>query len=105
MFELRLGGLVMVIFRILGLILVVFALMALGADGIQSLEAGELSLRTTTELWTLLNPATLEGFNTWVAGLPGFVQDPIVSFLLSIPVWVTLGVLGLLIAFLFRKRD
>ncbi|MBV1887480.1 MAG: hypothetical protein KUG61_10385 [Parvibaculaceae bacterium] len=95
----------MVIFRILGLILVVFALMALGADGIQSLEAGELSLRSTTELWTLLNAASLEAFSAWVAGLPAFVQDPIVSSLLSIPVWVTLGVLGLLIAFLFRKRD
>ena len=95
----------MVIFRILGLILVVFALMALGADGIQSLEAGELSLRTTTELWTLLNAASLETFSTWVAGLPAFLQDPIISSLLAIPVWVTLGVLGLLIAFIFRKRD
>jgi hypothetical protein len=79
--------------------------MALGADGIQSLEAGELSLRSTTELWTLLNPASLEAFNTWVAGLPSVIQDPVVSFLLSIPIWVTLGVLGLLVAFLFRKRD
>ena len=95
----------MVIFRILGLILVVFALMALGADGIQSLEAGELSLRSTTALWTLIDATSLEAFNTWVAGLPAFVQNPILRFLLYIPVWVTLGILGLLIAFLFRKRD
>ena len=95
----------MVIFRILGLILVVAALMLLGADGIASLEAGELTLRTASEIWTLLHASSLEAFNAWAAGLPAFVQDPIVSTVLSIPAWVTLGVLGLLIALIFRKRN
>ncbi|MEQ9520379.1 MAG: hypothetical protein RLN89_13170 [Parvibaculum sp.] len=96
----------MIIFRLIGLIFIAAALMVLGADGIQTLEAGEIKIRSLSELWGLLHPATLEATNTWAAAsLPGFLADPVLSSILSFPSWAVFGVIGILIAFLFRRRD
>ncbi len=96
----------MIIFRLIGLIFIAAALMVLGADGIQTLEAGEIKIRSLSELWGLLHPATLEATNAWAAAsLPGFLADPVLSSILSFPSWAVFGVIGILIAFLFRRRD
>ena len=96
----------MFIFRLIGLIFIAAALMVLGADGIQTLEAGEVKIRSLGELWTLLHQASLDSTNAMVAeSLPGFLADPGFSSLLTFPSWAVLGVIGILIAFLFRRRD
>jgi len=96
----------MIIFRLVGLIFIAAALMVLGADGIQTLEAGEVKIRSLGELWGLLHQASLDSTNAMVAeSLPGFLADPGFSSLLTFPSWAVLGVIGILIAFLFRRRD
>lgn len=100
------GQRIMIVFRLIGLIFIAAALMVLGADGIQTLEAGEVKIRSLGELWTLLHPATLESTNAWAAEtLPGVVADPGFMSLLTFPSWAVFGVIGILIAFLFRRRD
>lgn len=80
--------------------------MVLGADGIQTLEAGEVKIRSLGELWGLLHQASLDSTNAMIAeSLPGFLADPVFSSLLTFPSWAVLGVIGILIAFLFRRRD
>ncbi|MEQ9143096.1 MAG: hypothetical protein RLO08_01935 [Parvibaculaceae bacterium] len=96
----------MIIFRLIGLIFIAAALMVLGADGIQTLEAGEVKIRSLGELWGLLHPASLDSANAWAAEtLPGFLADPGFTSLLTFPSWAVLGVIGIVIAFLFRRRD
>lgn len=81
--------------------------MVLGADGIQTLEAGEVKIRSLNELWTLLHADSLAATMAAAGGegIPGFVADPLLTTILSFPSWAVLGVIGILIAFLFRRRD
>jgi len=96
----------MIIFRLIGLIFIAAALMVLGADGIQTLEAGEVKIRSLGELWTLLHSASLESTNAWAAeALPPMVADPGLTSLMTFPSWAVFGVIGIIIAFLFRRRD
>ena len=95
----------MVVFRVIGLIFVALALMTLGADGLSSLEAGEIKIRSFSDLWAILHQPSLDAFGTWSSGaLPPAVVDPGVSTLMSLPAWVVLGILGIILAFLFRRR-
>jgi len=96
----------MIVFRLLGLILIAIALMFLGADGIQTLESGEVSIRSLSEAWGLLHQASYDSFTAWSAeALPGAVQDPVLSTIMAAPAWASFGVLGIIIALIFRRRD
>jgi len=96
----------MIIFRLIGLIFIAGALMVLGADGIQTLEAGEVKIRSLGELWGLLHQTSLDATMAMATeSLPGFLVDPVFTSLLTFPSWAVLGVIGILIAFLFRRRD
>ena len=95
----------MVVFRSIGLIFVALALMALGADGFKSLEAGEIKIQSFGEVWGVLYQPSLDAFLAWGGEhLPPIVMDPVLSSIMSFPAWVVFGVIGIIIAFLFRRR-
>lgn len=106
-----LGGLEkMVIFRLIGLVLIAGALMVFGADVLRSLESGEVGINSFAQVWALLDErlgmTTLEGFKAWAeATLPAAAWDPGVVSVLSYPAWAVLGVLGIIIALIFRPRN
>ena len=88
----------MIVVRVIGLILIIVALMALGSDALRSLEHGEVVIRSTSELWTLLNPASYDWFAGWLKdGAPTGMVGPINS-ILSYPAWAVVGVVGVVIA-------
>ena len=88
----------MIVVRVIGLILIIVALMALGSDALRSLEAGEVVIRSTSELWTLLNPASHDWFMEWVTNsAPEGVVGP-VKAVMSYPAWAVVGVLGVVVA-------
>jgi hypothetical protein len=92
---------VVMLFRFISLILIVAALMLLGADAVGTLESGgDVKLRSLQSVWALFAPAAAASA---MEGLPAAVASP-VGLLLSLPAWATFGLLGLLIAFLFRHR-
>ncbi|GAK45343.1 conserved protein [Tepidicaulis marinus] len=96
----------MIVFRLIGLIFIAIALMLLGADGIQTLESGEVSIRSLSEVWTLLHPSSMESFMAWSGEtLPPVAQDPVLSTIMGAPSWASFGVIGIIIALLFRRRD
>jgi hypothetical protein len=93
-----------VAFRLLALIFIVSALMLLGADVVTSLEKGTLSVRSIDQVWGLLNPSGLDSFKSWVeTSLPGPVPGWIYG-LLSMWAFGVLGVLGVILAFIFGRR-
>lgn len=100
----------MFVFRLIGLVLIAGALMVFGADVLRSLETGEVSIRSFAEVWALLDDrlgtASLDAFKAWAeATLPPAVWDPGLVSVLSYPSWAVLGVLGILVALIFRPRN
>ncbi|MGD1933695.1 MAG: hypothetical protein ACFB0Z_04160 [Candidatus Phaeomarinobacter sp.] len=100
----------MVIFRLLGLVLIAGALMVFGADVLRSLESGEVGINSFAEVWALLDArlgmTSLDGFKAWAeVTLPPAAWDPGVVSVLSYPAWAVLGVLGIVIALIFRPRN
>ena len=91
-------------FRFLALILIVVALMLLGADIVTSLQTNAIAVRSIDQVWALVDPASLQGFKSWVeASLPAPVPGWVYT-LLSMWAWGVFGVLGVILAFLFGRR-
>ena len=94
----------MIIFRIISLLLIAVALMFLGHDAISWLEAGgdfaPTSLSSAADIF--LGEGTGAG---WVAAAPEAIQNPGVQTIMNAPSWASLGVVGLVLAILFRRRD
>ena len=92
-------------FRFLALILIVVALMLLGADVVTSLEKSQMTVRSIGEVWALFDAGSLTAFKAWVettlpAPVPGWIYS-----LLSMWAWGVLGVPGVVLAFLFGRRQ
>jgi cytochrome bd-type quinol oxidase subunit 2 len=100
------GACQMAFFRFLALILIVLGLMLLGADVISMLESGqEPTLRSVENVWGLLTATGVESFKVWFAGMvPGAVMD-VFNVLLALPAFAVFGVIGILLAVVFRERD
>jgi cytochrome bd-type quinol oxidase subunit 2 len=96
----------MAVVRFIALVLIVVGLMLLGADVVTMLERGtEPQLRSLENIWALFSASGVDSFKVWIAeGLPAPVADGIVAFL-SLPAFAVLGVVGVLLAVLFRERD
>lgn len=90
--------------RLIALIMIVAALVLLGADALTSLErGGEITVRSFGAVWAALDPASLARFKDWVQHVLPFMAQGIYSAL-TIPGWGLIGVVGVLIAFIFGRR-
>lgn len=90
--------------RLVALIMIVAALVLLGADALTSLErGGEITVRSFGAVWAMLNPASLARFKDWVQHDLPFMAQSVYSALV-IPGWGLIGVVGVLIAFIFGRR-
>lgn len=84
---------IVMLFRFVALFLIVSALMLLGADAIGTLEGGGVvKLRSMGEIVALFAPSA--------AGLATGPLAPV----LGLPAWALLGIVGLILAFIFRHR-
>jgi hypothetical protein len=93
----------MVVLKLLGLIFIILALMALGADGLRSLELGQIEIRSLTDVWTLLLPGSYESFVNWGSFPTSLVSAR--NAVLGFPAWAVLGVVGIVIAGFVRVID
>ncbi len=95
----------MAAFRFIAFLLIVAALMLLGADVVTMLESGEPKIRSIELLWNLIAVGGADAFKVWAQGaLPGPLPEGVAT-LLSWPAWAVLGVIGVLLAILFRQRE
>ena len=88
----------MVLFRFVALLLIVASLMLLGGDLFSMLEANEGGFLAHThsveQIWGMLHPDSLDA-----------VSASFAAAALDLPASLTLGGVGLVLAFLFRSRD
>jgi hypothetical protein len=93
-----------VLMRLVALIMIVTALMLLGADALTSLEkGGEITVRSFGVVWAALDPVSLARVKDWVQHYLPFMAQGVYSAL-AIPGWGLIGVVGVLIAFIFGRR-
>ena len=93
------------VMRLFSLFLVVIALMLMGGDIVTSLEhQGHITIRSIAEVWDLFDSGAAERFMTWESGhLPGFVAGAI-DAVLRVWSWGLVGVLGVVLAFVFGRK-
>lgn len=96
----------MAVFRFIALVLIVLGLMLLGADVVTMLESGaEPRLRSLEDIWALFSASGVEAFKAWIAEiLPAPVPEGIAT-VLGLPAFAALGVVGVIMAVVFRERD
>jgi hypothetical protein len=91
--------------RILGWLLIAVALLALGGDGLRWLESGMLTFIALADFWARLDPPTWSLMQTiGQEYLPPVLWDPGLATILRWPAVVVLGLFGLLLIVVFRKR-
>jgi len=95
----------MVVFRILGVWFVLLALVALTVDATKSLAASTLIWTSFIDQWLAIHPASFAAARGLVeAKLYPWLWDPVLITFLSLPAWLVLGGLGILIYWIGRKR-
>ena len=99
------GVFMSVLMRLISLILVVVALMLMGGDVVTSLEkGGHISVRSLAEVWDLFDKGGTDAFKAWNAvHLPGFLANA-VAWLLGVWSWLVVGLIGIVLAFLFGQK-
>ncbi len=95
------------VLRMLARPLLLVAVIALVYDGTRTLAGGSgLVMTSLLEHWNGLAPATLEALKTlMVKRLGAGIWDSGLLRLLKLPAWLVFGVLGLLLAYIGRKRQ
>ena len=91
----------MLVGRILGWLLLVLALLALGGDGLRWLETGITSFISLGDFWRRMDPLSIDALQNWT---PPAVWSPFLITLLGWPAAIVLGVLGILLLFVFQSR-
>ena len=91
--------------RLLALMMIVTALVLLGADALTSLEkGGEITVRSLNVIWSMIDSNSLAAFKDWAQHKVPFLAQTIYSAL-AMPGWGLIGVVGVLIAFIFGRRQ
>ena len=92
------------IFRFVGLWMLAGAFVALVIDGTRSITAGRFVIMPTIEAWLAIHPTSLEWLKMWIErDLTPRLWDPGLLYVLYAPLWVVLGVLGLIFVLLGRR--
>ena len=95
--------------RFAGLWLIAGALVALVVDGTKTIAGSRLIITPLKQTWTTLGPASLQALQSFVeqkveSHVGHWVWDPAIQWILALPTWAVLGVLGGWLAYMGRKR-
>ncbi len=90
----------MAAFRFIAWLLIAIAVALLGADAVSSLESGEPTIRMTADILELFG---VDGMSLAQAA-PGGVSQALTT-VMGLPLWVILGVIGLVLALVFRPIE
>jgi hypothetical protein len=91
--------------RFLGLICLAAAFILLIYDGTKSIAGNNLYLTTVRALWELINAGSLAKLRPVIEPYAGgLLWDPAMVSILAAPSWSLLGLLGILLILLGRKK-
>ncbi len=88
----------MVVFRFLAWVLIALAIALLGADAVTAIETGAPDIRTTAEI---LESIGMGGAAGAAETAPKAVADAL-GALLDLPLWAVFGLIGVVMALIFR---
>jgi sulfite exporter TauE/SafE len=93
------------LFRFVGLILLAAAFILVIYDGTKSISANNLFLTSVQTLWDLINAGSLDRLKPVIQHYAnGYLWDPVMLGFLAAPSWVVLGLAGILLILLGRKK-
>ena len=92
------------LFRFVGLLLLAGAFTALVIDGTRSVAAGGGSLMPPGRTLTTLSPQAFQKLRVFCESKLPVLWDPVLVTTFLLPTWVVLGVLGLILVALTRRR-
>ncbi|MGC1465135.1 MAG: hypothetical protein WA792_05330 [Pseudolabrys sp.] len=93
------------LFRFLGLLCLAAAFILVIYDGMKSIAGNAVYFTNVQVLWDIINAASLQNLKPLVETKIGpWAWDPILVTALTWPSWAVLGVLGILLIMLGRKK-
>jgi hypothetical protein len=93
------------LFRLFGLICLAAAFILVIYDGTKSIAGNNLYLTSVRALWDLINAGSLRQLKPMIEPYAdGYLWDPVMLTFLSAPSWVVLGLLGIVLILLGRRK-
>ena|SRR6185312_7181452 len=93
------------LFRFLGLLCLAGAFILVIYDGMKSIAGNAVFITNVRALWDIINASSLQSLKPLVESKIGpWAWDPIVVTALAWPSWAVLGVFGIVLIMLGRKR-
>lgn len=95
--------------RFIGLWLIAGALVALVVDGTKTIAASQLTVTPLGLAWFSINPSSLMTVQAFVqqtieSYVGHWLWDPLIQWILMLPSWLVLGLLGAWLTYIGRKR-
>ncbi len=95
--------------RFIGLWMIAGALVALVVDGTKTIAAETLTVTPLGQTWYSISPSTLIAAQSFVQEkvetyIGHWLWDPLIVWILLLPTWLVLGLLGAWLVYIGRKR-
>lgn len=93
------------LFRFFGLICLAAGFILVVYDGTKSIAGNAIFLTTVRALWELINPGSLAKLGPLIEPYAGgLLWDPVTVSILATPAWILLGLVGILLLLLGRRK-
>jgi hypothetical protein len=92
------------VFRLIGLMCLAAAFILVIYDGMKSMASNAVSLTSASEFWDMMQSTGTQDFQKLVESYVPALWDTVMVPLLSAPSWAVLGVVGILLMMLGRKK-
>jgi hypothetical protein len=91
-------------FRLVGLLLLAGGFLMMVYDGARWVADQSLRFTRFGEFWNDIHQSSQQAFHTWVESHAPWLWNSVIRVLLEQPVFAVMGVLGILLMLLFRRR-
>jgi hypothetical protein len=93
------------LFRSVGFLCLAAAFLLVIYDGTKSIAGGAVFITDVRTLWDMLNAASLQALQPAIESRFGYVAwDPVFRGFLDVPSWAVMGILGIVLILLGRKK-
>ena len=91
-------------FRLVGLLLLAGGFIFMVYDGARWVADQTLRFTRFGEFWNDVNQSSQQAFRTWIEAHAPWLWNSVIRIVLEQPVFAVMGVLGILLMLLFRRR-
>jgi hypothetical protein len=92
------------VFRFLGMMLLAGAFVALLYDGTRTIAGNAISLTPLVHTWNNVHAGSLQALQTFLERNVPLFWDPVMRTVIASPSWLVLGILGILLMLIGRKK-